>query len=114
MARTESRFGATTALGTTYTSLGAVPAATTWNVLLNVTNRLTSSVKLRAYIADTSWSSGEPTGGTLVAAIAYDTVISPGAVLQISGIVLATTNKLVVWADTGSALDIIASGVAIA
>lgn len=113
MPRTEDRFGATSALGTTYTSLGTVPASTVWNVHLNVTNRLTSTVKLRAYIADTSWASGEPTGATLVAAIAYDTPISPGAVFQVTGIVLEATNKLVVYADTGSALDVIASGVAI-
>lgn len=113
MARTETRFGATNALGTTYTSLGTVPASTTWNVLLNATNRLTSVVKLRAYIADTSWASGEPTGSTLIAAIAYDYPLGPGDVIQISGVVLAATNKLIVWADTGSALDVIASGVAI-
>ena len=111
MPRTESQLGVTTALGTTYTNLYTVPASTTATVHLNVTNRLTSTVKLRAYVADTSWSSGEPTGGTLKAAVAYDMLLGPGEVVQITGFVMATTNKLVVYADTGSALDIVASGV---
>jgi hypothetical protein len=111
--RTEDRFGETTALGTTYTNIGTVPSSTTWNILLNVTNRTTSPVLLRAYIADTSWASGEPTGGTLKAAIAYDLSISAGEVLQITGIILKTTEKLIVRSNTASSLDITANGVAI-
>lgn len=111
--RTETRFGVATALGTTYTNLYTVPASTTVNVLLNITNRTTTTAKLRAYVADTSWASGEPTGGTLKAAIAYDYSITGGAVLQISGIVMNTTEKLIVRSDTASSLDLIASGVAI-
>lgn len=114
MARTETQLGVTTALGTTYTQIGSdIAASTTFNLHLNITNRTTGTAKLRAYVADGTWTTGEPTGGTLKAAIAYDLAISPGEVVQISGIVMATTNALVVRSDTASSLDIIASGVSI-
>lgn len=112
--RLEDRFGEITALGVTYTIVGAaVPASTSWNLLVNVTNRITTVSNLRLYIADTSWSSTEPTGGTLKAAIAYDMPINPGDVVQISGIVMKTTEKLVARASVAASLDITAQGVAI-
>lgn len=111
--RTEDRFGETTGLGTTYTLLGTVPASTTWNLLVNVTNRTAGVVKLRLYVADTSWTTGEPTGGTLKAAIAYDTPIAVGDVWYDSGVVMKTTEKLVARSDTAASLDILVSGVAI-
>ena len=112
--RLEDRFGELTGLGVTYTIVGAaVPAITTWNILANVTNRTTSSVKLRLYIADTSWSSGEPTGGTLKTALAYDMPLSAGEVVQISGVIVKTTEKIVARSDTASSIDIALSGVAI-
>lgn len=112
--RLEDRFGELTALGTTYTIVGAaVPSATKWNVLVNITNRAASASNLRLYIADTSWSSGEPTGGTLKAALAYDTPLAVGEVIQITGIILKTTEKLIARASVASSLDITANGVAI-
>lgn len=112
--RLEDRFGELTALGTTYTIVGAaVPASTKWNVLINITNRTATVAYLRLYIADTSWSTGEPTGGTLKAAIAYDFPIGVGDVAQISGIILKTTEKLIAYSSLASALDITANGVAI-
>jgi len=111
--RTEDRFGEATGLGTTYTLLGTVPASTTWNLLVNVTNRTAGVVKLRLYVADTSWTTGEPTGGTLKAAIAYDTPIAVGDVWYDSGVVMKTTEKLVARSDTAASLDILVSGVAI-
>lgn len=111
--RTETRFGETTALGTTYTNIGTVPSATVWNVLLNITNRTTALAKVRVYIADTSWSTGEPTGGTLKAAVAYDSNVYPGDIIQIPGFVMNATEKLIVRSDTASSLDITANGVAI-
>jgi hypothetical protein len=110
--RTEDRFGEATGLGTTYTLLGTVPASTTWNLLVNVTNRTAGVVKLRLYVADTSWTTGEPTGGTLKAAIAYDTPIAVGDVWYDSGVVMKTTEKLVARSDTAASLDILVSGVA--
>jgi len=113
-ARLEDRFGELTALGTSYTIVGgAVPASTMWNLLVNVTNRTTGTAKLRLFIADTSWTTGEPTGSTLKAAIAYDLGIIPGDVVQISGIVMKPTEKLVARSDTASSLDITANGVSI-
>lgn len=112
--RTENRFGQVTALGSTYTIIGsAVPSSTTWNVLFNITNRTSSVANLRLYIADNSWSSGEPTGGTLKTAVAYDMPIAVGDVVQISGIVYLTTEKIVAYSSVASALDITAQGVAI-
>ena len=112
--RLEDRFGELTALGTTYTIIGgAVPASTTWNTLVHATNRTASAVKLRLYIADTSWSSGEPTAGTLKVALAYDMDIIGGESVQITGIVVKTTEKLVARSDTASSVDISVSGIAI-
>lgn len=113
MARAESSFGAVSALGTSYTLLATVPSATTWNLHLHIANRVSTTVKVRVFIADTSWTSGEPTGGTLVAAIAYDLAINSGEIVQITGIVMTATDELVVYSDTASSVDIIASGVAI-
>ena len=115
MSRTETRFGVATSLGATYTSLGTVPASTTWNVLLNITNRTSGAVNCRIYIASSSWTTGEPTGGNyIVAAIAYDHSIAPGEIYQVSGFVMNATEKLIVYSGTASALDIVASGVAVA
>jgi hypothetical protein len=112
--RTETRFGEVTSLGTTYVICGAaVPSATVWNVLLVVTNRTGASANLRAYIADTSWSSGEPTAGTLKVAVAYDLTISAGAVVEISGFVMNATEKLVVRSSVAASLDVSANGIAI-
>lgn len=113
--RDEDRFGEVSGLGLTYVIVGAaVPALTKWNLLVNVTNRLASATaKLRLYIADTSWSSGEPTAGALKAAIAYDLPIAAGDTVQISGIILKTTEKLIARSDTAASLDITAQGVAI-
>lgn len=112
--RLEDRFGELAALGTAYTIVGAaVPASTAWNLLVNVTNRTAGTVKLRLYIADTSWTTGEPTGSTLKAAIAYDLSVLAGDVIQISGIIMKTTEKLIARSDTASSLDITANGVSI-
>lgn len=110
--RIETQFGVAKDLDATYTQIGsAVASGHAWNLLLNVTNLLTSVVKLRAFIADTTWSTGAPSGSTKVAAIAFDAPVAAGDVLQISGVVLAATQKLVVWSDTTDGLDVIASGV---
>ena len=112
--RLEDRFGELTGLGVTYTIIGsAVPSSTTWNTLFTITNRTSASANLRLYIADNSWSSGEPTGGTLKAAIAYDLPIQAGAVEQIPGVIFKTTEKIVARSSVASSLDITASGVAI-
>lgn len=114
MARNETRFGELTSLGTTYTIIGAaVPSATKWNMLVNITNRTGASALLRLYIADTSWTTGEPTGGTLKTAIAYDLPIAAGDVVQISGIVANATEKIVARSSVATSLDISLQGVAI-
>jgi len=110
--RIETQFGTAKDLGATYTLVGsAVTSGHDVNLLINVTNLLTTVVKLRAYIADTSWSSGAPSGSTKVAAIAFDLPIAVGDVVQISGIVLTATQKLVCYSDTAAGLDIVACGV---
>lgn len=111
--RLEDRFGEVTGLGTTYTNLGTVPASTMWNTLFNITNRAATPAKLRLYIADTSWTTGEPTGGTLKAALAHDMQVSPGDVVQITGVIAKANEKLIARSDTASSLDITVSGVAI-
>ena len=80
--RTEDRFGEATSLGTTYTLIATVATSHTYNLLVNVTNRTASASNLRLYIADTSWSTGEPTGGTLKVAVAYDLPIAAGDVVS--------------------------------
>lgn len=111
--QTVKRFGETTSLGVTYTQIGPdVPASTTWNTHINITNRTASTTaKLRLYIADTSWTTGEPTGGTLKVALAYDMPIAAGETVQISGVVVLTTEQVVARSDTATSLDIALSGV---
>jgi len=109
--RIESQFGFTTAT-TSYVQVGSdVASGHAWNLLLNVTNIVSTVVKLQAFVVDTSWTTGLPTGGAKVAAIAFDLPIAVGDVVQISGIVLAATQGLVVYSDTASGLDVIACGV---
>lgn len=113
--RTEKRFGELTAVGTAYAIVGAaVPASTTWNMLVHVTNRTAAVASLRLYIADTSWSTGEPTGGTLKIALVYDYVVAPGeSVVVCSGIVVNTTEKIIARSSVNSSLDVSLHGVEI-
>lgn len=112
--RTEDRFGEVSGLGTTYTSVGGpVPASTTWNVLFNVTNVTGANSSLRLYIADTSWTSGEPTAGTLKVRIAYDLIVAAGETLQITGFIVKTTEEIVARASVAASLDVSAHGVMI-
>ena len=114
MANTTARFGANNNVGTTYVILGAaVPASTTWNVILTAVNRSASPIKIRGFVADTSWASGEPTSTALKAAFWYDTALVAGQVTQISFIVMNATEKIVVRSDTANSLDIMAAGIAI-
>lgn len=114
MARLETQLGVLAACGVTYTQVGAdIAASTTFNLHLHMANITTGTIKVRAYVADGTWASGEPTGATLEATICKDLPISPGGIVQISGIVMATTNCLVVRSDTASSLDVIASGVSV-
>jgi len=65
--RVEERFGVANSVGQSYVIVGSqVAVSTVWNLILHFANLLTSTVKVRAYIADTSWSSGAPAGGTLI------------------------------------------------
>lgn len=109
--RLEDRFGETKLLGSTYTLI--VTADNTWNLLFNITNHVSSVSNLQLFIADTSWSSGEPTGSTLKAAIAYNLPIAVGDVVQISGIIVKNTEKIVAYASQASSLDILVNGVEI-
>lgn len=114
MANTTTRFGANTSVGTTYVICGAaVPTATVWNVILTAVNRSASTITIRGFVADTSWSSGEPTGGTLKAAFWYDTPLTPGQVTQVSFIVMNATEKIVLRSSLASSLDVIAAGIAV-
>lgn len=107
--RLEARLGAVKNLGSTYTSVGQVASAHTFVLHLHVTNLLTSTVKLRAFVVSSGWSTGEPTTDK-VAALAFDEPLVGGQVHQITGIVMQATEKLVVWSDTTAGLDILASG----
>ena len=111
--RIETQFGTVKDLGTTYTQVGsAVASGHEYNLHLNVTNVSASAVTgFRAYIADTSWSSGEPTGSTKVAAIVFDMPLAVGQTVQITGIVLTATQELVVRSSAATSVDVIASGV---
>lgn len=109
--RTEDRFGATTSLGTTYTSLFTGTSGHVYNLLVNVTNRTGSSANLQLFVAANSWTANEPTGGDLVAAIAYNLPIAAGDVVQVSGFVLKGTEKLIVRSSAATSLDITANGI---
>ena len=109
--RAEKQLGYATGLSTTYTNLYTVPASTTTNLNMNICNRAGSDANLRIYVADTSWSTGEPTAGTLIAAVCLNLVVPAGSVIQLSGIVMATTQELIAYAS--ATVDIIVSGVEI-
>lgn len=112
MARTETRLGYTSALGTAYTAIGTAASTGSFNLLLNVVNRGTATANVRAYIAASGWSSGEPTGATLVSSIVYDYPVGAyDPPFQVSGVVMGAGEKLIVRSDTASSLDVIASGV---
>src|SRR6266508_4174503 len=104
--RTEDRLGVSKGVGTTYTNVATVAASTTWNLILHAVNKTTGQVKFRAFVADNSWSSGEPTGGTLQYSVCYDLPIDPGQALQITGVVALATEILGVRCDTASAVDV--------
>lgn len=109
--RTEKRFGVQTLVGTTYVNVYTVSASTTANCIMHVANRTAGTVAFRAFIAASGWSANEPTGGTLVSAVAYDLQIPSNDILQISGIVLQAGEKFVVRADTANSLDVSLFGV---
>lgn len=110
--RSEARFGEITGLGTAYTLLCTVAPGHTYNFLFNVCNRTGAvTANLRLYIADASWTTGEPTGGTIKAAVAYDLPITAGDTRQITGIIGKGTEKIVAQASVASSLDITANGV---
>lgn len=113
MTRVESRLGVSVGVGTTYVNVGTVAAATTWNLILEAVNKTAGIVKLRAYAADATWASTEPTGSTLQYTICYDLPIEVGETVQISGIILLTGEKLVVRCDTATGVDVAAMGVKI-
>lgn len=110
MARAEARLGAVAGVGASYTIVG--PAApTVFNLNIHLTNVTGAAIKVRVFLADNSWTTGEPTGASLKARIAYDKSIAANELLQISGVIMLATEKLVVYSDTASSLDVIASGV---
>jgi hypothetical protein len=113
--RTEKRFGELSAVGLTYVIVGAaVPSSTTWNMLVHVTNRTTSSSLLRLYIADATWTTGEPTSTALKVALAYDFLVAPGdSVVVCSGIIVKATEQIVARSSVASSLDISLHGVEI-
>lgn len=99
---------------TTYTNIYTVPASTTSNVVLMVTNRSTGSVKARSYVAGSGWTTGEPATTNLVAAVIYDRILGPGESYATPyPFLMSAGQKLVCWAESGSSLDFLASGVEI-
>lgn len=100
------RRGAVTKQGSTYASLGTVPASTTDVGLINVTNRTGGIVKFRGYIATATWASGEPITTTIVAAYAYDMALAAGQTWQVSYIIANAGEQWVVYSDTANGLDI--------
>lgn len=104
--RSENRLGAVKAISAaTYTIVGSAVAANhVWSGILVITTMGTVQVKVRAYVADNSWSSGVPTAGTLVSTICVDLILDPGQIVRIPRVLLAA-EKLVVYCDTASGAD---------
>lgn len=110
---TDTVFGQAVNLGTTHTNLGTVPASTTWRILFNIVNVSSSVAYVSIYRADTSWSSGEPTGGTLKVRWAYNVPVAVGDVIQLTGLIALTTEKIIVVSSAANSLDVSAQGVAV-
>ena len=108
--RTEDRLGAAKDVGTTYVNVGTVPASTTFNAIVRTVCHVACSVRL--YIAANSWTTGEPTGSDLVAKLAYDRPMVVGEVIEDTGIILETGEKLIARASAAG-VDVLAHGVAI-
>lgn len=109
--RLESRFGEAKAVGTTYTNVFTVTSSHTYNTLIHIANLTAGDVKVRAYIATNSWSSGEPTGSTLKATIMYDATLAANEFIDQTGLIFLTGEKFVVYCDTASGVDVSAHGV---
>lgn len=114
----EDQFGAVVGAGTDYVIVGTdVPAATKWNTLMSFVNVHSDTILVRAYIADADWvdhtTSGEPNSTELVVRLLYDKPLAKGAVLDLSGRILLTDQKLVVRSNVAASLDVLLSGVAI-
>lgn len=111
MAFTYKEVGNAKAVGTTYVLVGAGTSGRKVQAMAHVANLTASAVNLRLYIADTSWSSGEPTGGTLVDTLAYDVSIPANGVAGVGPFHIAGTNEVVVRAGTAASLDVHVFGV---
>ncbi len=97
-------------LGSAYTSCGAGTSGRSWQGALHVANLTGAEVLLKAFIADVSWATGEPTGGTLVAALAQDIPVPANGVLRLGPFQIESDNELVLFAGTATSLDCHAFG----
>lgn len=114
--RLENRIGIATNVGPSYVLVATATELT--NSLIHVANvtseESTGAVSnLRLYIADASWTTGRPTGGTLVARLAADTPQGIGDVFQFSGNLIEAGEKVVAWASVATSLDVIVNSVEI-
>lgn len=111
--RTETRFGAAKAVGTSATEVCQIPSGTTANVLIHLANIHTAAIQVTVFIADNSWDeSGDPAAGELVAIYQKDTSIDAGGSIDLAGIVLDPEDYVVVKSSAASSLDVVVSGTA--
>lgn len=109
--RAETQFGYAIDVGTSYVQVGSdVAAGHDLNLLLSVTNLLNALSYLRAFIVDTSWTSGLPTGSAKVHTIAMDMEFLPGETKQLTGYILIPTQGIVVRGNATGAFDVLACG----
>jgi len=109
--REEDQFGYAVDIGLTYTEVGSnVPVGQRWNLFLSLTNILTTTIRVRAYIVDSDWASGEPSSGDRVHMIAYDREILPGKTWQSSGYIVTAGQTVVARCDTATGLDALLCG----
>lgn len=92
------------ATGTTYVSIHTASASSVTHGRLRLTNVTGSPILVRAYQADGSWTTGEPTAGTLESTICLDLQLEGGATVVL-GCALGASDEIVVRSNTASSLD---------
>ena len=112
--RIEDRLGVNNSVGTAAALVAQGTSGKKFNMLIGVANiHASATAKLKLFIATSGWTTGEPSGGTLVRVLAYNTPLIPGEVLDIGGRILENDEQVVAMSDTAASLAVGVDGVEI-
>lgn len=104
------RIGAAKGVTSTYVSVGACPTGSKWQGIVRVTNsHVSASAIVEVYVADPTWTTGQPAAGTLIATLTLDVTLGVGEFLELQTVHLETNEKIVVQTSAGQ-IDVEAHG----